>query len=62
MFESLFDKVAGLQGVYEEASGMKRVNLKPSKHLLVLKKSSTRLQRNKFTSSKTSSRHLAKTS
>ena len=28
--------------------------LKPSKHLLVLKKSSTRLQRNNFTSSKTS--------
>ena len=54
MFESLFDKVAGLQGVYKEASGMKRVNLKPSKHLLVLKKSSTRLQRNNFTSSKTS--------
>ena len=30
----------------------------PSKHLLVLKKSSTRLQRNNFTSSKTSCRRL----
>ena len=36
--------------------------LKPSKHLLVLKASSTRLQRNNFTSSKTSQRRLAKTS
>ena len=33
----------------------------PSKHLLVLKTSSTRLQRNNFTSSKTSWRRLAKT-
>ena len=32
----------------------------PSKHLLVLKTSSTRLQRNNFTSSKTSWRHLAR--
>ena len=34
----------------------------PSKHLLVFKTSSTRLQRNNFTSSKTSWRCLAKTS
>ena len=34
----------------------------PSQHLLVLKTSSTRLQRNNFTSSKTSWRRLAKTS
>ena len=33
----------------------------PSKHLLVMKTSSTRLQRNNFTSSKTSWRRLAKT-
>ena len=36
--------------------------LEPSKHLLVLRTSATRLQRNNFTSSKTSWRRLAKTS
>ena len=38
------------------------LNELPSKHLLVLKTSSTRLQRDNFTSSKTSWRRLTKTS
>ena len=39
-----------------------KLNNEPSKHLLVFKMSSTRLQRNNFSSSKTSWRRLANTS